>query len=326
MSTTGSEGEEAITGDEITGTVIESSSGAATEANTTTTKPPRNAFAELMSTKPNKGQSLSTQGHKRRASSPSSSGPATSLTASATNKNKKRSFAGRDGLGAYIADPAAFPPSRVIYYNDDFVAIRDLYPKSAVHCLLLPRKVPADVEMFEVVRSDPAFLAAAQAEAAKLKQLVAKELERKFGSGSRSSALRQRVLDGGGGEQLEAGEEGEEWEGKKDGKLPPGRDWAKEVKIGLHSNPSMNHLHIHVLSRDMSSESLKHKKHYNSFTTNFFADLDAFPMDDNEVYARKHSNWSSQDMVCWRCGKNFTNKFQKLKEHLAEEFEKWKRE
>ncbi|KAK8002500.1 hypothetical protein PG989_002219 [Apiospora arundinis] len=241
-----------------------------------------------------------------------------------------RSRAG-NGLGAYIADPAAFPPSRVIYYNDDFVAIRDMFPKSAVHCLLLPRKVPVDVEMFEVVRSDPAFLAAAQAEAAKLKQLVAKELERKFGRESRSSALRQRVLDsssssGGDPKEEEAKSKEEEWEGKKDGKLPPGRDWAREVKVGIHSNPSMNHLHIHVLSRDMASDSLKHKKHYNSFNTDFFADLDIFPMDDGEVYERKHSDWSSRDLVCWRCGKNFSNKFQKLKEHLAEEFEEWKRE
>ncbi|KAK8855217.1 HIT domain-containing protein [Apiospora arundinis] len=324
MSTTESEGEEAITGGEIASTVIASPSGTATEETTTTTKTPRNAFAELMTAKPNMGQ-ISSKGHKRRASSSGQATASPATTSSATNK-KKRSFAGRDGLGAYIADPAAFPPNRVIYYNDDFVAIRDMFPKSAVHCLLLPRKVPVDVEMFEVVRSDPAFLAAAQAEAAKLKQLVAKELERKFGRESRSSALRQRVLDSSSSSGDPEAVEKEEWEGKKDGKLPPGRDWAREVKVGIHSNPSMNHLHIHVLSRDMASDSLKHKKHYNSFNTDFFADLDIFPMDDGEVYERKHSDWSSRDLVCWRCGKNFSNKFQKLKEHLAEEFEEWKRE
>ncbi|KAK8017468.1 HIT-like protein [Apiospora rasikravindrae] len=299
MSSTASEGEEGITGDEITGTVIAPSTGAS-EANT---KTPRNAYdltnqvAELMTPKPKQdmGQS-SSKGHKRRASS---SGQA------AATKNK-RSFGGRDGLGAYTANPAAFPKSRVIYYNDDFVAIHDLYPKSAVHCLLLPRKIPPDVEMFDAARADPAFLASAQAEAAKLKTLVAKELERKFGSESQSSALRQRVLDG-------SADEGE-W--KDDG----------DVKVGLHSNPSMNHLHIHVLSRDMSSECMRHKKHYNSFNTEFFADLAGFPLDEAEARARKHSDWSSRALVCWRCGKNFTNKFQQLKEHLAQEFEEWKRE
>ena len=245
---------------------------------------------------------------------PSSS--ASQSTATNTNK-KQRSFKGRDGLGAYIADPAAFPTSQVIYYNDDFVAIRDLFPKSSVHCLLLPRHLPPDVEMFDAARADPAFLAAAQAEAAKLKALVAKELERKFGGQSRSSALRQRVLNG----------EEEGVEGRNDGgQLPPGRDWGKEVKVGLHSNPSMSHCHIHVLSRDMSSGCLKHKKHYNSFNTEFFVDLADFPLDEAAAWARKHSDWSSRDLVCWRCGKNFTNKFLQLKEHLAEEFEAWKRE
>ncbi|KAK8066996.1 HIT domain-containing protein [Apiospora hydei] len=316
MSTAASEGEEGITGDEITGTVIAPSSGA---AETNTTKTPRNAFAELMTPKPKQqdiGES-SSKAHKRRASSSGQAAPSSS--SAVTTSRKKRSFGGRDGLGAYIADPAHFPKSRVIYYNDDFVAIHDLYPKSAVHCLLLPRKIPPDVEMFDAARNDPAFLALAQAEAAKLKTLVAKELERKFGSESQSSALRQRVLDG-------TADEGEWKDDGGDGKLPPGRDWEKEVKVGLHSNPSMNHLHIHVLSRDMSSECMRHKKHYNSFNTEFFADLADFPMDEAEARARKHSDWSSRALVCWRCGKNFTNKFQQLKEHLAQEFEEWKRE
>lgn len=263
------------------------------------------------------GQS-SSKSHKRRASSPGQAAPSSSSTGASTKK-KQRSFKGRDGLGAYIADPAAFPASQVIYYNDDFVAIRDLFPKSAVHCLLLPRHLAPDIEMFDAARADPAFLAAVRTEAAKLKTLVAKELERKFGRESQSSALRQLVLDG----DNNLGEA----EGWKEGDpLPPGRDWEKEVKVGLHSNPSMSHCHIHVLSRDMSSECLKHKKHYNSFNTEFFVDLADFPLGEAEERARKHSNWSNRDLVCWRCGKNFTNKFQQLKEHLAQEFEAWKRE
>ncbi|KAK7910809.1 HIT-like protein [Apiospora marii] len=313
MSSTGSEGEEGITSDEITGTVIPPAADAP-EVNNTTTKAPRNALpvAELMTKKP-KQEAMglsSSKSHKRRASS---SGEQAGSSSSSATTNKKRSFKGRDGLGAYIADPAAFPPSQVIYYNDDFVAIRDLFPKSAVHCLLLPRHLPPDVEMFDAARADPAFLAAAQAEAAKLKHLVAKELERKFGASSRSSNLRNWCLDGNRAEGV-------------DEELPPGRDWEREVKVGLHSNPSMSHCHIHVLSRDMSSECLKHKKHYNSFNTEFFVDLADFPLDEAAARARKHSDWSSRDLVCWRCGKNFTNKFQQLKEHLAQEFEAWKRE
>ncbi|SZF06048.1 unnamed protein product [Blumeria hordei] len=38
------------------------------------------------------------------------------------------------------------------------------------------------------------------------------------------------------------------------------RDWWGEVMAGVHSRPSMNHLHIHVLSVDRHSKCLKHRK------------------------------------------------------------------
>lgn len=41
-------------------------------------------------------------------------------------------------------------------------------------------------------------------------------------------------------------------------------------KIGYHSVPSMQRLHLHVISDDMVSPSLKSKTHWNSFTTKFF--------------------------------------------------------
>lgn len=228
-----------------------------------------------------------------------------------SNRRANGNFPGKDGLGAYMANPQGFPSSRVIYYTDDFVAINDMYPKSAVHCLLLPRKIPKGVEMFEAAQ-DPAFLEAAKKEAQTLKKLVAKELERRFGKSSKASEQRQKVLSG----EIE-------WD---DAELPPGRDWEREVRVGIHSVPSMSHLHIHVLSRDMCSDSLKHRKHYNSFNTQFFVDLDDYPLTEDEMLRRKHSDWSEQDLVCWRCGQNFKNKFKQLKEHLAEEFEAWKKE
>ena len=41
-------------------------------------------------------------------------------------------------------------------------------------------------------------------------------------------------------------------------------------KLGYHAEPSMARLHLHVISDDMNSECLKTKKHWNSFTTDFF--------------------------------------------------------
>jgi aprataxin len=34
----------------------------------------------------------------------------------------------------------------------------------------------------------------------------------------------------------------------------------------------ISQLHMHVISKDFNSESLKNKKHWNSFTTEFFID------------------------------------------------------
>ncbi len=46
------------------------------------------------------------------------------------------------------------------------------------------------------------------------------------------------------------------------------------LKIGFHAIPSLYPLHIHIISDDMESETMKNKKHWNSFTTSFFVELD----------------------------------------------------
>ncbi|KAF7550912.1 hypothetical protein G7046_g7872 [Stylonectria norvegica] len=247
----------------------------------------RNAFAELMASKP-----------KQHAPPPKKS-------------RGGNPFKDRMGLGAYLVDPASFPPSRVIYHDDEFVAINDKFPKATIHTLLIPRSSKYNLlhpfDAFE----DAAFLAQVQAETAKLKKLVAKELERRLGPYSSSDAARQAVLNG----ETDAGE------------LPSGRDWEAEVKCGVHAVPSMSHLHVHVLSRDMHSDSVKHRKHYNSFNTPFLVDVADFPLARNDP--RRHTSeerYLKWDMKCWRCGRDFGNQFKRLKEHLDEEFEEWKRQ
>ena len=44
------------------------------------------------------------------------------------------------------------------------------------------------------------------------------------------------------------------------------------IKIQLLQEPSMRQLHMHIVSQDFDSPSLKNKKHWNSFTTTFFRD------------------------------------------------------
>lgn len=161
---------------------------------------------------------------------------------------------------------------------------------------------------------DPVFLTSIKLEAAKLKTLVAKELQRKYGQFSAQDEARERTLN-------------DEADLPSDGKLPAGRDWEAEVRVGIHAHPSMSHLHIHVLSVDRFSESMKHRKHYNSFNTPFFIDVEDFPLAKDDI--RRHptgQGYLASDLTCWRCGKGFGNKFRLLKTHLVVEFDKWKRE
>lgn len=222
-------------------------------------------------------------------------------------------FQGRDGLGAYSYDPAAFPPSRVITYNDSYVVVNDLYPKSSVHALLLPRSPKNLLHPFEAFE-DADLLAATITEANKLRALVAGELRRRYGKFSKQEQARERALNG----EVEIPEGGE---------LPPGRDWEKEVMVGIHAHPSMNHVHVHVLSVDRHSEYLRSRSHYNSFSTPFLVPLDAFPLSKDDP--RRHpgrEGYLNRDLKCWRCEKEFGRSFVNLREHLALEFEEWKRE
>lgn len=65
--------------------------------------------------------------------------------------------------------------------------------------------------------------------------------------------------------------------------LENGRALVEEVKVkepsldfryGYHASPSMARLHLHVISQDFDSPCLKNKKHWNSFTSDFFLDAD----------------------------------------------------
>ena len=223
---------------------------------------------------------------------------------------------GRDGLGAYISSPGSFPASRVIYHDEKWVVINDLFPKSSVHLLLLPRD-PAKqlLHPFDAFE-DLDFLKEMQGEVRKLRGLAAKDLQRRYGKLSALDQERLKAID--------------VFDGDGDGEsrhLPVGRDWSKSVISGIHACPSMNHLHVHIISIDRHSECMKHRKHYNSFSTPFLIDVEDFPLDeldDRKLPGRER--YLDRELTCWRCGTVFGNKFSRLKAHLDEEFEEWKKE
>ena len=219
-------------------------------------------------------------------------------------------FTGREGLGAYLEHPASFPPERVIYHTEKWVVINDLYPKAAIHVLLLPRDKSKNLLHPSESLSDPSFLADVQAEVRKVRALVAKELQRRYGKFSAQDQARVKAMDAD----------------VPPDKLPPGRDWEADVISGIHAHPSMSHLHIHVLSIDRLGACMKKWHHYNSFATPFLIGVEDYPLAEDDP--RRHpgrAGYLKREMRCWRCGKKFGKNFEKLKGHLAEEFERWKR-
>lgn len=217
-------------------------------------------------------------------------------------------FDGRAGLGAYTAAPEAH--DRVIYHNDKAVIIYDMFPKSSVHLLVLPisrKNLEHPFKFFE----DSEMLADMKVEVERAKRIVASELRRKYGQFSKSEKARIEARDSDDPPDV----------------LPQGRDWIKEVITGVHAAPSMDHVHIHVLSREMVSDRLKRNNHYNSFQTDFLVPLNKLPLaKDDPIRRLPYEKWYLVDLVCWRCKRNFGNKFAALKRHLEEEMEEWKRE
>ncbi|KAL8686905.1 MAG: hypothetical protein Q9218_006777 [Villophora microphyllina] len=292
--------ETAVTQDSVTGEEISSTTIPPSTPSKDDTKPPkRNAFTELRSPSKKRPGSKESSVHSVPKASPA-------LT----------TFNGRAGLGAYTHAPESFPASRVISYDDNFVVINDLYPKSSLHLLLLPRQPEKQLLHPFKALQDTAFLTTIQEEVRKLKPFVAKELQRRYSKFSSKDQKREEAIENAmdGVKELD------------DASLPPGRDWSKEVVAGIHTHPSMSHLHIHILSRDRHSECMRHRKHYNSFATPFLVDVDEFPLTKEEMRRRMKGGFLERDLVCWRCGRNFGNKFARLKVHLEEEFAEWKKE
>ena len=95
-----------------------------------------------------------------------------------------------------------------------------------------------------------------------------------------------------------------------------------QLKSGFHAIPSLNQLHMHVISQEFESPGLKTKKHWNSFTTAFFIDARAvlkqlesqgrvvIDVEANELLLRS-------PLVCNQCPKRLRD-IPSLKVHLRQ--------
>uniref|UniRef100_A0A453IAV5 Macro domain-containing protein n=1 Tax=Aegilops tauschii subsp. strangulata TaxID=200361 RepID=A0A453IAV5_AEGTS len=96
-------------------------------------------------------------------------------------------------------------------------------------------------------------------------------------------------------------------------------DASLKFRLGYHSVPSMRQLHLHVISQDFNSPSLKNKKHWNSFTSAFFLDsVDV--MDEVDQHGSATINPDEKllamELRCHRCRSAHPN-IPKLKSHIA---------
>jgi aprataxin len=183
--------------------------------------------------------------------------------------------------------------STVIYANKNFILVKDQKPRASVHLLLLPR----DKSKYELhpldAYSDPIFRAKVQTKINVAKKIAATHLKKLYEKTASTD-----------------------------------RDWEAEIRTGCHVAPSMNHLHIHIISTDFCNSTAKSwaGREYLAMGTEFFTALDQLPLPSNDPRQKRDKRLlDSGELVCWRCGKNFgqqTN-WAVFKKQLDEE-EAWK--
>ena len=98
-------------------------------------------------------------------------------------------------------------------------------------------------------------------------------------------------------------------------KLPP----ETKFRVGFHLKPSMQPVHLHVISQDFVSEKLTTKQHWHTFVNNeFFIDFfKAATMTRQWDDSRCEQIVKSNDLRCHKCKSSCTNMPQ-LKRHIVE--------
>ncbi|KAK6462169.1 histidine triad superfamily, third branch [Scheffersomyces coipomensis] len=246
-----------------------------------------------------------------------------------------------DAFQKYIKSPEKFP-SIIKYHDDNVIIIRDLFPKSVCHYLVIPRSNEiTHIHPLDAFYKDYSNITGQElydlmeTYVTKAKDLIIEDLKGMFNKCELNNLKLQEFKN-------------------------------SFIKVGVHSIPSLRNLHIHVITSDFESPSMKHKKHYNSFNTDFFVGFDKLnpmlnkryqtivsrsgPAGGEEDYASDSTNSEDDNIYddygddqieyvshirnegmlmniikqsplkCQSCGKSFGNKFQELKKHLHEEY------
>uniref|UniRef100_A0A8D0GY11 Aprataxin n=1 Tax=Sphenodon punctatus TaxID=8508 RepID=A0A8D0GY11_SPHPU len=104
----------------------------------------------------------------------------------------------------------------------------------------------------------------------------------------------------------------------------PARD-RLQFRLGYHAIPSMSHVHLHVISQDFDSPCLKNKKHWNSFTTEYFLDSkDVIEMikEKGKVTVSDGTSELLKQPLKFHVCKQLQSTIPQLKEHLKKHWPK----
>ncbi|KAG6376373.1 hypothetical protein JVT61DRAFT_2358 [Boletus reticuloceps] len=140
---------------------------------------------------------------------------------------------------AQHAKPERLPPSLLFEYTDKCLTVFDAFPKSIFHFLVLPRiRPPLNAGELANLRT------LLKGDKARAKQVL---LDLSDEADKVKKMIREEMLTGTG----------------SNGRF--GQDFMQARAWPSSSLSAGRHLHLHILSNDLCSERMKHKKHYNSF-------------------------------------------------------------
>uniref|UniRef100_A0A8C8RGE6 Aprataxin n=1 Tax=Pelusios castaneus TaxID=367368 RepID=A0A8C8RGE6_9SAUR len=98
-----------------------------------------------------------------------------------------------------------------------------------------------------------------------------------------------------------------------------------KFRLGYHAIPSMSHVHLHVISQDFDSPCLKSKKHWNSFTTDYFLNsqdvIEMVKAKGKVLIKNGTSELLKLPLRCHVC-KQHQSTIPQLKEHLRKHWSK----
>jgi aprataxin len=136
-----------------------------------------------------------------------------------------------------------------VYRNDEFVCIKDKYPKARVHLLLIPL-----------------LASTSGTKLLKLEQLI--RLPKPIEFLKLIQEISTKIIDDFVIEEVS---------------LSLSKIQKSNLICGFHAVQSMQPLHMHIISNDFQSNCLKNKKHWNSFNTCYFIKLNELILHLQEI-------------------------------------------